>query len=85
MKKVAVKATSIDAMEKKSVARPIINLFGKVSRKSSSAYREVRIDKNINMEITEENNANASVTVKTMNGLVEGKLGCRHPCCLLVV
>lgn len=47
---VAPKAIIIDAMERNKLIRPIINLFGRVKRKSASAQRELRMDKNINTE-----------------------------------
>ncbi|KAL6289322.1 hypothetical protein ACE6H2_006832 [Prunus campanulata] len=46
----------MEAMEIKSVDRPIIIFVGKDFRKSSSAYRDVRIPKNINTEVVEEKN-----------------------------
>ena len=56
---VAPKATII-AVAKKREPRPVINFFGSDLRKSSSAYRVVRISKNINKEVKEENKASAS-------------------------
>lgn len=75
MQKVAANATSIDAIEKKRVARPTTNLFGRDSAKSSSAYREVSMERNINMEVTEENRANASATAKTMKDVEFKNIG----------
>lgn len=75
MKKVALNATSIDAIEQKRVIKPSINLFGRDSRKSSSAYRDVRMDKNINIEVTDENRAKASDMAKIMKDLKPKKIG----------
>ena len=69
MKRVAENAIIMVAMEMKSVVSPIISLFGNDCRKSSSAYREVRMDRKIKIEVTEENRANASDTAKTINDL----------------
>lgn len=44
----------------KSEVNPIINLNGRDTRKSSSTYGEVRMDKNINMETEEETKPTAS-------------------------
>ncbi|CAB4268871.1 unnamed protein product [Prunus armeniaca] len=57
----------MEAMEIKSVERPIIIFVGKDVRKSSSAYRDVRIPKNINTEFVEEKSDIASETINTTN------------------
>lgn len=82
MEKLALKAISIVAIEKKSVVRPMINLFGNVSTKSSSAYREVRIDKNIKIEVTDENRASASDIEKIKKDLSLRKTGVPVSCLL---
>lgn len=81
MKNVAPKAMSIVMMEKKRVAMPTLNLLGSDTRKSSCAYLEVSMDKNINTDITEENNARASERAKTLKDVVCIKMG--YPLLLL--
>ncbi|KAL5824365.1 hypothetical protein ACOSQ3_020428 [Xanthoceras sorbifolium] len=73
--KVAPKAIIIDAMAKKREPRPIINFLGNDSRKSSIAYRAVRIAKNINREVKEENIPSASEMANTMNAFVCKNIG----------
>jgi phosphoribosylformylglycinamidine (FGAM) synthase PurS component len=69
------KVTIMVAMEKKSVERPIINFLGKDLRKSSSAYRDVRIPKNINTDVDEEKREIASATIKTVKDFSSLKIG----------
>ena len=57
--RVAPKAIIIAAMAMKREPRPIINFFGSDSRKSSISYSAVRIAKNINREVKEENRPSA--------------------------
>lgn len=45
---------------------PIVSLFGKAYKKSSSAKRELSTDKNTNTEVEEENNAIASDMAKSI-------------------
>jgi phosphoribosylformylglycinamidine (FGAM) synthase PurS component len=71
----AQKVTVMVAIEKKSVERPIINLLGKDLRKSSSAYRDVRIPKNINTDVDEEKREIASATIKTVKDFSSLKIG----------
>ena len=56
MKNVAVKAIIMVAIDTKSNIRPVMSFKGNDMRKSLSAYREVRIDRNIRTEAVEENN-----------------------------
>ncbi|PKI32873.1 hypothetical protein CRG98_046737 [Punica granatum] len=62
----APNATIMVAMARNKDANPNINLFGRARRKSSSAYRAVRIDKNIKMAVVEEKRANASDAANNM-------------------
>ena len=64
MKKVDTKATIIKAIEKKSVLKPISNLKGRDLRKSSCAYREVRMPKNITIAMLDETKESASAIAK---------------------
>ena len=59
-KQVALKATTMPAIEVKNVVSPNTNFDGNDTRKSISVKRGVRIDKNIKIEEEEENNATAS-------------------------
>jgi phosphoribosylformylglycinamidine (FGAM) synthase PurS component len=71
----AQKVTIMVAMEKKSVERPIINLVGKDLWKSSSAYRDVRIPRNINTDVDEEKREIASATIKTVKDSLSLNIG----------
>jgi phosphoribosylformylglycinamidine (FGAM) synthase PurS component len=71
----AQKVTIMAAIEKKSMERPMINLVGKDLRKSSSAYRDVRIPKNINTDVDEEKREIASATIKTVKDFSSLKTG----------
>ena len=71
----AQKVTIMAAMDKKSVERPKIKLVGKDLRKSSSAYRDVRIPKNINTDVDEEKREIASATIKTVKDFLFLKTG----------
>ncbi|PKI52043.1 hypothetical protein CRG98_027575 [Punica granatum] len=62
----APNATIMVAMARNKDANPNINLFGSTRRKSSSAYRAVRIDKNIKMAVVEEKRAKASDAANNM-------------------
>ncbi|PWA92250.1 hypothetical protein CTI12_AA081520 [Artemisia annua] len=57
---VAPKATIIVVVEMNNMTRPIINLRGNSNRKFCSAKRVVRMDKNINRDVTDVNNDTAS-------------------------
>lgn len=74
-KQVALKATTMPAIEVKSVVSPNTNLPGNDSRKSFSVQRDVRIDKNINIEVEEDNNAIASEMKNTVNQFFLKKIG----------
>lgn len=65
MKNVAVKATIMVAIEMSSKISPLMSFTGNDTRKSSSAYLEVRIDKKINIEAVEENSDTPFDTEKT--------------------
>lgn len=65
MKKVAVKATIMVAIEISNKMRPHMSFNGNDTRKSLSAYREVRIDRNISIEAVEVNNDMAFDMAKT--------------------
>ena len=56
-------------------ARPIINFFDSDSRKSSSAYRAVWMDKNTKTEVEEKIIPSASEIANTMNNLSQKKIG----------
>lgn len=75
MKRVALNAVIMLAIDKNSMERPTIIFLGRDLRKSSSAYREVRIDKNTSTEEEEEKSVNASAMVKTMNDFSFKKKG----------
>ena len=57
-------------MEMKSVLSPNTNFDGNDTRKSICAKRDVRIDKNINMEVEEDNSAIASDMKNTLNQIL---------------
>ena len=74
-KQVALKATTMPAIEVKSVVSPNTNFDGNDTRKSISVKRGVRIDKNINIEEEEENNAVASYMKNTLNQILFKRMG----------
>lgn len=74
VKSVAPKATIIEVMAKKSVARPISNLFGNDFRKRLAVLLAVKIERNI-IEDREENKASVSEIMNTNNALVHKKIG----------
>ncbi|KAL3747096.1 hypothetical protein ACJRO7_015953 [Eucalyptus globulus] len=63
--RVAAKAISMKAKERKRKQRPQMIFLGNESRKSCTSYREVKIARNSKMAITEETKPNASEIVKT--------------------
>ena len=64
----------------KSVKSPTVNLNGNRFKKSFSLYRDViRMDKNINIEMQEQENAIASDMTKIWNQIFEWKLGVPSP------
>ncbi|RDY10675.1 hypothetical protein CR513_04767, partial [Mucuna pruriens] len=67
MKKALLNATIMLIIEINSATSPDINFKGSDLRKSSSAYREMRIDKKIRIEVDEEINAKASDNANTRN------------------
>lgn len=69
IEKVATKDIIMFTIERKREARTIINFFGSDSRKSSSAYRTVWIDKNTKSEVEEKISPSASEIANTMNNL----------------
>ena len=62
-------------IEMKSVVSPNTNFDGNDARKSISVKRDVRIDKNINIEEEEETSAIASDMKNALNHLVFKKIG----------
>lgn len=69
------KAIIIVAMEKKRVKRPIIILVGKDFWKYSASKCNVRIPKNINTEVEEENSDRESAIIKILNNFLFKKIG----------
>ncbi|KAI8027801.1 Receptor-like protein 44 [Camellia lanceoleosa] len=63
------------AIQRNNVTKPIISLWRRTWRKSSSAYREVRMDKNIRREVVDMNRAIASETTKMINAFSVEKIG----------
>ncbi|CAN1225357.1 hypothetical protein LINGRAPRIM_LOCUS973 [Linum grandiflorum] len=57
-------------IEMKRVRSPVRSLFGNEERKSSSAYLEVSMDRNIKMDVAEETRASASDMAKIKKDLV---------------
>ena len=74
-KQVALKATTMPAMEMKSVVSPNTYFADKDTRKSISVKRDVRIDKNINIEVEEDNSAIASDMKNTLNQILSERVG----------
>nr|GEY39080.1 hypothetical protein [Tanacetum cinerariifolium] len=66
----AAKEIIMLTIEKKRQAIPKTNLVGKEIRKSSSAYRAVRIPKNINTEVDDEKRESPFDTIKIKNVLL---------------
>ena len=66
----APKEIIIVTIEKKRHAIPKTNLVGNDLRKSSSAYRAVRIPKNIKTEVDDVKRESPFATVNIMNGLL---------------
>jgi hypothetical protein len=69
------KAIIIDAIEMNREVSPTINFKGRDLRKSFSAYREVRMNKNINIAVEEEKSATPSAMVKYRNAFSLKKFG----------
>ncbi|CAB4313707.1 unnamed protein product [Prunus armeniaca] len=65
----------MDVMEMKSDASPTINFNGKDLRKLFSAYHDVRMYKNISMEVEEEKRATPSDIAKIRNAVSFTKFG----------
>ena len=72
---VALKATSMPAIEIKSALTPNSNFAGNDTRKSISVKCDVRIDKNINIDVEEETSAIASDMKNTRNQILFKKIG----------
>lgn len=66
MKKVTLKAAIIVTIETNNPIKPVMSFKGNDLRKSCSAYREVRIDKNISIEVEELNKDRALHKEKTI-------------------
>lgn len=62
-------------VERNNVKRPIINLLGKLARKSLSEKRAVRIDKNNNSELAPVNSENALDIAKIVKAISFLKIG----------
>nr|GMC60930.1 GDSL esterase/lipase [Ipomoea batatas]GMD97595.1 GDSL esterase/lipase [Ipomoea batatas] len=73
--KATAKATNIPTIETKSVASPTNNFNGNETRKSSCRKREMRMDKNMMMEMIEQIIATASEIMKTVKLLRFMKIG----------
>ncbi|GKC41792.1 hypothetical protein Tco_1059514, partial [Tanacetum coccineum] len=67
--KIALKANIIALVERNNKQRAISNRLGKLSKKSFSANRVVRIDKNTNSEVEAENSEIASDIAKTVKAI----------------
>jgi len=75
MKNVAVKAIIMVAIEISNKIKPHMSFSGNDLRKSLSAYRDVRIDKNININAVEVNNDIASEMAKMTKHAFLTKMG----------
>ena len=75
MKREAQKVIFMVAMERIRVERPTIIFLGKDLRKSSSAYRDVRMPRNINNEVEAESRDRASDIIKTIKTFSFKKVG----------
>lgn len=75
MKNVAVKATIIVAIDTNKDVRPTMSLKGSTFRKSVSAYRDVRIDRNNKTEVEEANNETAFDIAKTLKDACLSRIG----------
>nr|GLL49117.1 hypothetical protein CR513_04767 [Ipomoea trifida] len=73
--KATAKATNIPTIETKSVVSPTNNFNGNDTRKSSCRKREMRMDKNMMMEMIEQIIATASEIMKTVKLLRFMKTG----------
>ena len=78
-KQVALKATNMPTIEMKSVVSPNTNFNGNDQRKSISAKRDVRIDKNTNIEVEDDNSAIASNMKNTLNQIFFKRRGVPVP------
>ncbi|GJT88778.1 hypothetical protein Tco_1070495 [Tanacetum coccineum] len=63
---VALKATIVEIAESNKVQIPISNLLGKLTKKSFSEKRAIRMDKNTSKAVVAENNEIVSDTAKIM-------------------
>ncbi|KAF4379689.1 hypothetical protein F8388_023706 [Cannabis sativa] len=75
IKRAAQNAIVIVAIDMKSVRSPITNFVGNDLRKSSSAYLDVSIPKNINTEAVDEKSEKASDIIKILNNFLCRKIG----------
>lgn len=71
----AQKATIMDTTEKRRKTRPESNFNGKLSRKSLSAKRDVRIQMNIITEVAEVKTDIESAMINTVNVMLFEKMG----------
>ena len=65
----------MNVTERNRVTRPNINLLGRAKRKSSSAYRVVRMDRHISAEAMDRKRERASETAKTLKAISLEKFG----------
>ena len=82
MKREAQKVIIIVAIERIRVERPTIIFLGKDLRKSSSAERGVRMQRNINNEVEAESRDRASYIIKTIKTFSFKKVGMPESCLL---
>ena len=82
MKREAQKVIIIVAIERIRVERPTIIFLGKDLRKSSSAERGVRMQRNINNEAEAESRDRASDIIKTIKPFSFKKVGVPESCLL---
>ncbi|MFS7956324.1 hypothetical protein Hanom_Chr07g00653271 [Helianthus anomalus] len=59
----------MEVVERNNVKRPKINLLGRLTRKSISEKRVVRIDRNSNSDVVDVNSENALNTAKIVNAI----------------
>ena len=74
-RQVAPKATTTPTVEMKSAVSPHTNIDGNDTRKSICVKRDVRIDKNSNAEVEDDNSAIASNMKNTLNQILFKRIG----------
>ena len=78
-KQVALKATTTPSIEMKSAVSPHTNFDGNDTWKSIWVKRDVRIDKNTNIEVEDDNSAIASNMKNTLNQIFFKRRGVPVP------